>query len=136
MRWARTLMLAQMLTKAIHANVSHEATIGAATTQWPKKESDMGDDVITPDTTTIDTATTDTPPVEPALVEPAPTEAAPVEPPAPVEPAPDPAHAGPSAADANTVLANASALAKTLSDKPKVLAFMSALMGIPGSGDT
>jgi len=72
MRWARTLMLAQMLTKAIQANVAHEA--GAAT-QRPNKESAMGDDAPNPNPNDPDPQSTDAP----AAIEdapPAPAEAA------------------------------------------------------------
>lgn len=54
MRWARTLMLAQMLTKAIQANVAHEAGAAAhakPNKQPPKQECAMTDDAVA---TTID----------------------------------------------------------------------------------
>lgn len=116
MRWARTLMIADMLTKAIQSNVAHEAR---PNTNRTNKDVIMSDDQLPP-TTSVDAAT-----VAPADAQ---TTAA--------APAPAPAVAAPSATaqsagvDVDARLHHATRLAEMLTNNPKIHSFLCALMGI------
>lgn len=116
MRWARTLMIADMLTKAIQSNVAHEARPNANRTD---KEALMSDEPLPP--TTPEAATT----------------AAPVDAQTPAAaPIPVPAVAAPSAVaqsagvDVDARLHHATRLAEMLTNNPKIHSFLCTLMGI------
>jgi len=117
MRWARTLMIADMLTKAIQSNVAHEARPNANRTD---KEALMSDDQLPPTTTPVAAATD------------APVDAQT----ATAAPAPAPAVAAPSAVaqsasvDVDARLHHATRLAEMLTNNPKIHSFLCTLMGI------
>jgi len=120
MRWARTLMIADMLTKAIQSNVAHEARPNANRTD---KEALMSDDQLPP--TTPVAAATDAPVDAPVDAQTA-----------TAAPAPAPAVAEPSAVahsavvDVDARLHHATRLAEMLTNNPKIHSFLCTLMGI------
>lgn len=151
-------MLAEMLTKAIRNNVSHEASMDAPESQWPKIDCDtertMGDatnmttDPATTDAAATDTATVDTtPPSTEAPADPAmPTAApspqssapeamAPAPPPAqPVSPdAAPPAQVQHEIADTLELFRKISEFTQVLKEQPDVVKILHKLLGIKES---
>ena len=119
MRWARTLMIADMLTKAIQSNVAHEARPNAAQSD---KETLMSDDqlpsttpvVATPVATAVDAQATAADPV-----------------PAVTPQSADVDSAGASTdVDVDARLQHATQLAEMLTNNPNIRYFLCALMGI------
>lgn len=121
MRWARTLMIADMLTKVIQSNVAHEARPNVTRQD---KDALMSDDplpptapvVATPAATAVDTqATTADPAPAPAVT-------------------PQSADAGRIGAstgvDVDARLQHATHLAEMLTKNPNVHSFLCVLMGI------
>lgn len=117
MRWARTLMIADMLTKAIQSNVAHEARPNA---NRSNKETLMSEDQLPP--TTPEAAPTDAP------VDAQTTAAAPIPVPA-VAAAPSVA-ADSAGVDVDARLHHATRLAEMLNNNPKIHSFLCTLMGI------
>ena len=121
MRWARTLMIADMLTKAIQSNVAHEARPNATQSD---KETLMSDDQL-PSTTPV-VAT----PVATAVDAQA-TAADPVPAPAVTPQSADVGSAGASTGvDVDARLQHATQLAEMLTNNPNIRYFLCALMGI------
>ena len=146
MRWARTLMLADMLTKAIRANVAHEARPTASATPQPTKESTMGDadtslntTEATPQAAVVSTDATSTATAAPAPTSDAPTSetaASETVTPEAVAPATTAAAATSVAAPAATIdssidtrLKKIADLVQTLNENPKIHARLSTLLG-------
>lgn len=121
MRWARTLMIADMLTKVIQSNVAHEARPNATQSD---KETLMSDDqlpsvtpvVATPAATAVDAQATTADPVPAPAVTPQCADAASI--------------GASTGVDVDARLQHATHLAVMLTNNPNVHSFLCALMGI------
>jgi len=121
MRWARTLMIAEMLTKAIQSNVAHEAR---SNVNKPDEESPMSDDL--PHNTPP--ATPPSAPAEAIANDQANAVAATPEPEAAHAVAAAPAPKG-TAIDVDARLQQATHLAEMLTKNPEIHSFLCALLG-------